>query len=50
MVKEECDNDLLVGRGDVVECVTIRKDMMQVQLPGTGIKSWMPLDVLVLCD
>lgn len=47
MVKDDVDNELLLGRGDVVECVTIRKDMMQVQIPGTGIKSWMPLDSLV---
>jgi len=32
----------------VVECVTIRRDMMQVQIPGTGIKSWIPTDVLEL--
>ena len=50
MLNDDCDNDLLVGKGDIVECVAIRKDMMQVQIPGTGIKSWMPLDVLVSCD
>ncbi|XP_067948297.1 guanine nucleotide exchange factor DBS-like isoform X2 [Watersipora subatra] len=50
ILNDDFDNDLLVGKGDIVECVTIRKDMMQVQLPGTGIKSWFPLDLLVPQD
>lgn len=50
MLREDVDNDLMLDRGDVVECVEIRKDMMKVQIPGTGITSWMALDVLVPYD
>lgn len=50
MLKEDYDNDLMLDRGDVVECVEIRKDMMKVQIPGTGITSWMPTDVLLPYD
>lgn len=47
MLSTDYDNDLLLGRGDIVECVSIRRDMMEVRIPGTGIKSWMPCDVLI---
>ena len=50
MLAEDYDNDLMLDRGDVVECVEIRKDMMKVQIPGTGIASWIPTDVLIPYD
>lgn len=50
VLNEDYDNDLLLGRGDVIECVSIRKEMMEVRIPGTGIASWLPQNVLVPYD
>jgi len=48
MLVEDCDNELLLGHGDVVECLEKRNDMMKVKIPGTGISSWLPSNALVI--